>query len=169
MARHEGSLAQYGSEVAGRRIGYHFARIVSGTQTASDEFVETELFRPCHIHGAVDRRSHGDRADSGRDVLSCHRLDQDRGQTHCGAHSGRVGGALGPASRRRRPHNGCDSEARPTNRGEGKALVGRIIRRVKCEPPTRNFCFSMSANCQLIRSQRGGHEFKSRQLHNRAT
>ena len=51
-------------------------------QSPSNEFIETELFWPRHLDGAIDWRAHGDSTDRNGDIVSRHGPDEHGCQTN---------------------------------------------------------------------------------------
>src|SRR5690348_7553066 len=64
--RNERSLFYGDAVVAGRRVGNHFARILSSSKTQPDEFIETKLFRTAYFNRAIHRRACCDLAQRAR-------------------------------------------------------------------------------------------------------
>jgi hypothetical protein len=70
--RNQRAFTEFGTEVPHVRISDNLARVVVGGEAMTDQFVETELLRTGHFHGAVYWAAHGDPADRLRDVISRH-------------------------------------------------------------------------------------------------
>ena len=93
-AGNQRALAELGPEVARVRVDDNLARVVARAEALADQLIETELLRASHFNGAVQWRAHGDPPDRLGDVISRHRLNEDRWQPNRRSVSRLIGDAL---------------------------------------------------------------------------
>src|SRR4029077_18902749 len=82
IAGKESALAKLYAVVARVRVCDNLARILSCGKELPDEFIETKLFRPSYLKGAIHWRARRDPAHRTGHVVSRHRLDKRSWQAY---------------------------------------------------------------------------------------
>ena len=101
--RNQRALVELGPEVPRVRIDDNIAVVVARSEALTDQVIETELLGTGHFNRAIQRRTRGDPADRLGDVISRHRLNEDRWHPNRRSDSGFIGDALDELEELRRP------------------------------------------------------------------